>query len=32
VERGVETISLNPDSLVDMLAVVNQAESDLGKR
>ena len=30
VERGVETISLNPDSLVDMLAVVNQAEKDLG--
>jgi pyruvate,water dikinase len=31
VERGIQTISLNPDSLVDMLAVVNQVEQELAK-
>jgi len=30
VERGIDTISLNPDSLVDMLQVVNQAEKEFG--
>ncbi len=29
VERGIDSISLNPDSLVDMLEVVRQAESEL---
>jgi pyruvate, water dikinase len=31
VERGIDTISLNPDSLVDMLQVVNQAEKEFGR-
>ncbi len=30
VERGIQSISLNPDSLVGMLEVVNQVEQELG--
>jgi pyruvate,water dikinase len=31
VERGIDTISLNPDSLVEMLKVVQAAESEVQK-